>query len=48
MPIAWVPIRTIYGIDKQSYFRPIRDSWHFLRMVWGIWRRRRQVEREQI
>jgi glycosyltransferase involved in cell wall biosynthesis len=47
MPIAWVPIRTIYGIDKQSYFHPLLDSWHFLRMVWDIWRRRRQVEQTQ-
>lgn len=38
MPIAWVPIRTIYGIDKRSYFHPISDTWRFLCMVWRIWR----------
>lgn len=38
MPIAWVPIRTIYGIDKRSYFHPISDTWRFLRLVWRIWR----------
>lgn len=38
MPIAWVPIRTIYGIDKRSYFHPISDTGRFLRLVWRIWR----------
>ena len=46
MPIGWVPIRTIYGIDKESYFHPIEDSRRFLRMVWDIWQRRRLMERE--
>lgn len=40
MPIAWVPIRTIYFPDRQSGFRPIVDSLRFLRMVWFIWRQR--------
>jgi len=40
-PIAWVPIRTIYGIDKASYFHPLRDTARFLKMVWRIWRRRK-------
>jgi glycosyltransferase involved in cell wall biosynthesis len=39
--IDWVDIRTIYGIDKVSYFHPIRDSARFLRTVWRAWRRRR-------
>lgn len=38
-PITWVPIRTIYGIDKPSYFHPFKDTLRFLRMVWRIWRR---------
>jgi len=40
-PITWVPIRTIYGIDKPSYFHPLKDTLRFLRMIWKIWRRRR-------
>ena len=40
MPIAWVPIRTIYFPDRQSGFRPIIDTLRFLRMVWSIWRQR--------
>ncbi|MDF1499468.1 MAG: glycosyltransferase family 2 protein [Anaerolineales bacterium] len=34
MPIAWVDIRTIYSVDKKSYFHPIKDSLRFLSMVW--------------
>lgn len=41
MRIGWVEIRTIYGIDKVSYFHPIKDSVRFLRMVWHAWHRRR-------
>ncbi len=48
MPIAWVPIRTIYFPDRQSGFRPVADTLLFLRMVWYIWRERicqdRQVQ----
>lgn len=40
IPIAWVPIRTIYFPDRQSGFRPIADTLRFLRMVWSIWRQR--------
>jgi len=40
LPIAWVPIRTIYGIGKPSNFHPLWDSLGFLRTVWAIWRRR--------
>jgi glycosyltransferase involved in cell wall biosynthesis len=40
MRIGWVDIRTIYGIKKVSYFRPIRDSARFLGMVWHAWRER--------
>jgi glycosyltransferase involved in cell wall biosynthesis len=39
--MAWVPIRTIYN-EKVSHFRPARDSWLFLKMVWRIWRARRR------
>ena len=38
--IGWVDIRTIYGIDKVSYFHPIKDSARFLGMVWRAWRQR--------
>jgi len=40
MPIAWVPIRTIYFPDRQSGFRPFSDTLLFLRMVWRIRRER--------
>lgn len=40
VPITWVPIRTIYGIGKPSYFHPIKDTLRFLRTVWRIWRDR--------
>jgi hypothetical protein len=36
LPIAWVDIRTIYGVDKKSYFHPVRDSFLFLDMVWQV------------
>jgi hypothetical protein len=35
-----VDIRTIYGIDKVSYFHPIRDTARFFGMVWHAWRQR--------
>jgi glycosyltransferase involved in cell wall biosynthesis len=41
IPIGWVDIRTIYGIDKVSYFHPLKDSARFLGMVWYAWRQRR-------
>ncbi|MGD2166420.1 MAG: glycosyltransferase family 2 protein [Anaerolineae bacterium] len=41
MRIGWVDIRTIYDVDKTSYFHPVKDSARFLRMVWYAWRRRR-------
>ena len=40
LPIAWVPIRTIYGIGKPSNFHPLWDTIRFLQMVWRIWRDR--------
>ncbi len=43
MRIGWVDIRTIYGIDKRSYFHPVKDSVRFLGMVWHAWRRRRRA-----
>lgn len=39
--IAWIPIKTIYN-DKVSHFRPLHDSWLFLKMTWRIWRARRR------
>jgi len=44
MPIGWVPIRTIYGISKKSYFHPLKDTLRFVRMVWKIWRRRKTTK----
>lgn len=35
LPIAWVDIRTIYSVDKKSYFHPVKDSLRFLDMVWA-------------
>lgn len=43
LTIGWVPIRTIYGIGKRSYFHPVKDTLRFLRMVWRIWRERRKA-----
>jgi len=40
--VGWVPIRTIYGGDKRSYFHPLKDSARFLQMVWWVWRSQRQ------
>ncbi len=37
--IAWIPIKTIYT-EKVSHFRPVHDSWLFLKMTWRIWRAR--------
>jgi glycosyltransferase involved in cell wall biosynthesis len=45
VPIAWVPIHTIYFPDRQSGFRPIIDTLLFLRMVWRIWRQRVSQDR---
>lgn len=41
MRIGWVEIRTIYDVDKVSYFHPLRDSARFLGMVWHAWQQRR-------
>ena len=38
--IGWVDIRTIYDIDKVSYFHPIKDTARFFGMVWYAWRQR--------
>jgi len=38
--MAWVPIKTIYN-EKVSHYRPLLDSYLFLKMVWRIWRARR-------
>lgn len=45
-PIAWVPIRTIYG-GEQSHFHPLRDSLDFLRTVWRVWQTRWVTARRQ-
>lgn len=38
--IGWVDIRTIYDVDKVSYFHPIKDTARFFGMVWHAWRQR--------
>lgn len=38
--IGWVDIRTIYGINKVSYFHPLKDSACFFGMVWRAWQQR--------
>jgi glycosyltransferase involved in cell wall biosynthesis len=40
MRICWVDIRTIYGINKVSYFHPIHDSLRFIGMIWHAYRYR--------
>jgi len=44
MRIGWVEIRTIYDVDKTSYFHPLKDSVRFLGMVWHAWRQRCAAE----
>jgi len=46
LPIGWVEIRTIYGINKTSYFHPISDSLKFLGMVWHAYRSYRTLRRQ--
>lgn len=46
LPIAWVDIRTIYSVDKKSYFHPLKDSLRFLEMVWQAGKSYRQLRRE--
>lgn len=41
IPIEWVDIRTIYDINKVSYFHPIKDTLRFFKMVWRVRRGRR-------
>jgi len=42
MKIDWVDINTIYGIDKVSYFHPLKDTAIFLGMVRRAYRYRRE------
>jgi glycosyltransferase involved in cell wall biosynthesis len=46
MTIGWVPIRTIYGTGKVSYFHPLHDTIRFLRMVWYAYQYRRKYYRQ--
>jgi glycosyltransferase involved in cell wall biosynthesis len=46
--IGWIPIRTIYGIDKVSYFHPFHDSIKFLTTVWKARQYRRQYRRTDL
>jgi glycosyltransferase involved in cell wall biosynthesis len=41
--IGWVPIRTIYGTGKVSYFHPLHDSRRFLIMVWNAYQYRKGI-----
>ncbi len=43
MRVAWVDIRTIYGIGKVSHFHPIKDSIRFMQMVWWARMQRRMI-----
>lgn len=48
MTICWIPIRTIYGTGKVSYFHPFYDTLRFLKMVWYAYQyRRRFLRRNQ-
>jgi glycosyltransferase involved in cell wall biosynthesis len=46
--IGWIPIRTIYGIDKVSYFHPFHDSIKFLSTVWRAHQYRRSYEKRSV
>jgi len=43
--IGWVGIRTIYGINKVSYFHPVKDTLRFLGMIGHAWRERIKARR---
>ena len=38
LTIGWVDIRTIYSVNKTSYFHPLRDTAKFLGVVWQAYR----------
>ena len=40
--LGWIPIRTIYDINKVSYFHPLHDSIKFLTTVWKARQYRRK------
>ncbi len=44
LEIGWVDVRTIYGIDKKSYFHPFHDSVKFLDMVWVAHKRFQELK----
>ena len=46
--IGWIPIRTIYGIDKVSYFHPLHDSIKFLSTVWKARQYRKRYGRADL
>ncbi|TFH37150.1 MAG: glycosyltransferase family 2 protein [Anaerolineales bacterium] len=41
--LDWVNIRTIYNVDKTSYFHPIRDTLRFIGVVWYAYRNYRRA-----
>ena len=41
--IGWVDVRTIYDVDKVSYFHPVKDTARFFGMLWHAWRQRRTL-----
>jgi glycosyltransferase involved in cell wall biosynthesis len=43
LPLAWVPIRTIYG-DEKSHIQPLKHTLNFIRLVW---RTRRATARQR-
>ncbi len=47
LPIAWVPVKTIYLPERKSGFKPVRDTRRFLKMVRRIRRERRAWDKEK-
>ena len=49
--LGWVDIRTIYDVNKSSYFHPLRDSLRFFGVVWyafRTFRRSQAVKRDDV
>lgn len=44
--LDWVDIRTIYDVNKVSYFHPVRDTLKFFGVVWYAWRTYRRPKTE--
>lgn len=46
LKIGWVDVRTIYGIEKKSYFHPFFDSLKVLNMIWESHKRFQALKKE--